>query len=163
VSVDAHRRYQGDVRQMSSAAERVVEHDHIAWSQRAVILVATIFLAAIFFAMISFATINGRAHGHRHRSQMHRHVVAHGDHFATGVKDSAGVVAPFFDVGRERRPAQGCAHLLGNRVIEVLEDFQFDGIASHGNAQRLKMTAKSVRQPSARGRLKENLPTVNFY
>jgi hypothetical protein len=62
---------------------------------------------------------------------MHRHVIAHGDHFTTGIKDRAGVIAPFLDVGRKRGATQRRSHLLCDGVIDVLEDFQFDGIASH--------------------------------
>jgi hypothetical protein len=63
---------------------------------------------------------------------MHGHVIAHGNHFAVRVKDRAGVVSPLFDIGRKRGPPQSGAHLLGNGVINVLEDFQLDGICSHG-------------------------------
>ena len=66
---------------------------------------------------------------HGHGAQVHRHVVAHGDDLACGIEDGAGVVAALFDVGREGGAAQGGAHLLGNGVVEVLEDFEFDGIA----------------------------------
>src|SRR5713101_1855245 len=66
---------------------------------------------------------------------MHRHVVTHCDHFAAGVEYRTGVVAPFLDVRGECRSAQGRAHLLGNGVIDVLEDFQFDGIASHDGTE----------------------------
>src|SRR5579862_142412 len=65
---------------------------------------------------------------------MHRHVVTHGNHFACTVKHSAGVVAPFFNVGRERGPPQCSAHFFSNGVEKVLEDFQLDGIAPHGRS-----------------------------
>jgi hypothetical protein len=62
---------------------------------------------------------------------MHRHVVAHGDDFPLAVEDRAGIIAPFFDVGGKCGTAQRGAHFLGNGVEEVLEDFQFDGVAPH--------------------------------
>ncbi len=46
-----------------------------------------------------------------------------------GIEDGAGIVAALFDVGRERGAAQGGAHLFGDGVVEVLEDFEFDWIA----------------------------------
>jgi hypothetical protein len=42
---------------------------------------------------------------------------------------TAGVVAAFFDVGRKGCTAQGGAHFFGDGVVEVLEYFEFDGIA----------------------------------
>ena len=40
-------------------------------------------------------------HGHRHRSEMYRHVIALRDHSASGIEDRARVVAPLFNVWRE--------------------------------------------------------------
>ena len=60
---------------------------------------------------------------------MHRHVIAHGNHFARAVKDRAGIIAAFFDVGRKCGAAQGRAHLFRNGVEEAFEDFQFNRIA----------------------------------
>jgi hypothetical protein len=37
---------------------------------------------------------------HRHRSKVHRHVIAHRDHSAAALKNRAGVVSPLFDVRR---------------------------------------------------------------
>ena len=61
---------------------------------------------------------------------MHRHVIAHGDDLARGVEHGAGVVAALLDIGRERSAAQRRAHLLGDGVVEVLEDFEFDRISA---------------------------------
>ena len=104
-------RDQGDVGQMRPAAKWIVEHHHVARFHR--------------------ASINRRPHRHGHRAQMHRHVVAHRDHFARAIKHRARIIAPFFDVRRKRSPAQRRTHLLRNGVIQVLEDFQFDRIAPH--------------------------------
>ena len=62
---------------------------------------------------------------------MHRHVIAHGEHVAGGVEERAGVIATLFDVGREGGAAQRCAHLFGDGVKEMLEDFELDGIGRH--------------------------------
>src|SRR5690348_718538 len=62
---------------------------------------------------------------------MHRHVVAHGDDLALAIKNGAGIVATFLDVGRERRTPERRAHLLSDGMVEVLEDFQFHRIAAH--------------------------------
>jgi hypothetical protein len=47
------------------------------------------------------------------------------------VKNRTRVVAALLDVRRKRRPAQRGAHLLGDGVIQVLEDLKFDRIAPH--------------------------------
>jgi len=60
---------------------------------------------------------------------MHRHVIAHGDDLAPRIEDSAGVVTPLFDIGRERCAAECGSHFFGDGVVEVLEDLEFDGIA----------------------------------
>ena len=74
---------------------------------------------------------------------MHRHVVAHGDDLGVGVEDRAGIIAPLFYVGRERGAAQGGAHFFGDRVEDVLEDFQFDGIAPGGHGGSLAGARRS--------------------
>ena len=75
--------------------------------------------------------LDRRLHRHWHRAQMHGHVIAHGDDLAAGIENRTGVIPPLFYVGRKCGAAQRRAHLLGNGVVDVLEDFQFDGIASH--------------------------------
>ena len=66
---------------------------------------------------------------------MYWHVVAHGNHFAIAIEHRARIIAPLFDVGRKRGPAQRRAHFLRDGVIDVLENFQFDGIAPHNDRQ----------------------------
>src|SRR5690242_1406665 len=51
---------------------------------------------------------------HRHRTEMHGHVIALSDHAASGVEDSARIVTSLFDVWRECRAAQRNAHLFSN-------------------------------------------------
>src|SRR5207248_2016549 len=60
---------------------------------------------------------------------MHRHVVAHGHHFAQAVKDRTGVVPAFLDIGRESRAPQRSAHLFRNGMKDAFEDFQFNRVA----------------------------------
>src|SRR5208282_6652378 len=79
------------------------------------------------------------------------HVVAHGDDFARAVEHGAGIIAPLFDVGRKRRAPQGRAHLLGNGVIQVLEDFQLDRIARH-EAQCTGFAARLHKSGTRAGR-----------
>jgi DNA-binding transcriptional MerR regulator len=88
---------------------------------------------------------NGGTHRHGHRAEMHGHVIAHGKHVAGCVKERAGVVATLFDVGREGRAAQRCAHLFRHRVKEMLEDFELDRVGPHDGA--------SVPQRRARGNI----------
>src|ERR1041385_8702 len=60
---------------------------------------------------------------------MHRHMIAHGDHFTSTAKYSAGIIAALFDVGRKCRAAQRGAHLFRNGVKQTFKDFQFNRIA----------------------------------
>ncbi len=73
------RRYQRDVGQMGSAAERIVQHRDIAGAE--------------------LESIENGANRHGHGAQMHRHVVAHGQNFAVRIEDGARIVAAFLDVG----------------------------------------------------------------
>ncbi len=63
---------------------------------------------------------------------MHRHVIAHGQDVAGGVKHGAGIVAPLLDVRRKRGAAQRRAHFLRDGVKEILENLQAHGIDSRG-------------------------------
>ncbi len=74
---------------------------------------------------------------HRHRSQVDRHVIAHGEDLSTAVKHRAGIVAPLLDIGRERGPAQRRAHFFRHRVKEILEDFQARGIDLHWRGSKM--------------------------
>jgi hypothetical protein len=47
------------------------------------------------------------------------------------VEHGARIVAALFDVRRKRGAAESGAHLLGNGVVEILENFEFNGIARH--------------------------------
>ena len=116
-----NRHHQRDIREMSAAAKRIVEHDHVAGFERALCSTA----AATDIGM------EPRCTGMWSPMAMT---------WPRGIEDSAGIVAALFDIGRERSAAQGRAHLFGDRVVEVLEDFEFDGITH--------VEAKSVRQRS---------------
>jgi hypothetical protein len=59
---------------------------------------------------------------------MHRHVIAHRQRLSRGVKHRTRIIAPFFDVRRERCPAQRCAHLFRNRMKDALENFDLDRV-----------------------------------
>jgi len=58
-------------------------------------------------------------------------VIAHGDDFARGIEEGAGIVAAFLDIRREGGAAESGSHLFGDGMVEVLEDFEFDGVG-HG-------------------------------
>src|SRR5580658_8132618 len=62
---------------------------------------------------------------------MDRHVVAHGDDCTPAVEYSARIIASLFDIGRKRGTPKRRPHLLCDGVKEVLENFEFDGIAPH--------------------------------
>jgi hypothetical protein len=55
-------------------------------------------------------------------------MVAHGDDLSGGIEDGAGVITALFDIRGKRSPPQRRSHFLGNRVIEVLEDLDFNRI-----------------------------------
>ena len=58
-------------------------------------------------------------------------MIAHRDDLTFGVENSARVVAALFDIGGKCGAAKSGAHFFGDRVIKILEDFEFDRIASH--------------------------------
>ncbi len=103
---DEDRSDDGDVGEVRASAEGIVEHGDVAGRE----------------AQIG----DGGAHRHRHRTQMHGHVIAHGESVAGGVEERARVVATLFDVGREGGATQRCAHLFGDGVEEMLENFELD-------------------------------------
>ena len=104
-----HWRHQRDIRQVRAATERIVEHGDIAGRE--------------------LERIHRRPHRHGHGAEMHRHVVAHSDDLAACVEHRAGIIAPLFDVGRERGAAQRRAHFFGDGMKQILENFDLDGIA----------------------------------
>ncbi len=53
------------------------------------------------------------------------------DDRAGGIENRAGVVAPLPDVRGKGSAAQGRAHLLGDGVENIFENFQLDGIDAH--------------------------------
>ncbi len=66
----------------------------------------------------------GGSDGGRHGAEMHGHVVAHGEDFAGGVVDRAGIIAAFFDVGGKSGAAEGRAHFFGDGVKNIFKDFE---------------------------------------
>ena len=110
-TIHVHRRDQCDVRQMGPALKRIVQHRHVSGFE--------------------VKPIDRRPHRHWHRAEVNRHVIAHGNYFAVGIEHGAGVVEAFLDIGGESGSTQGRAHLFRNGVIDILEYFEFDGIASH--------------------------------
>ena len=110
---------------MRAAAERIVQHRHVARLQP--------------------QTLHCRAHRHRHRSQVHGHVVAHRDHLPLTIENCARVIPPLFDIRRECGPPQRRSHLFGDRMKNIFEDFQLDWIAALHRAQKFTPTAPPSR------------------
>src|SRR5258706_14960548 len=81
---------------------------------------------------------------------MHRHVITHRKNFSSAVEDREGVVETFLDVGRESRTAQRRSHYVGDRVKQVLEDFQASGIECHRRGSKIMFPYESTR-PVQRG------------
>ncbi len=97
------------VRQVRAAPEGVVHHDHVAGRNPA-------------------EGVDRGTHGRRHGAEVHRHVVPEGDRAHFGVEQRARVVPAFLDVGAERRPPEGRAHLLREGGEEIAEDLQLDRV-----------------------------------
>jgi hypothetical protein len=106
-----HWCYQRDVWQVCPASKGIVEHDYVT--------------------RLHLASADRGLHRHWHRSQVHGHVISHGNDFAVTIENRAGVVAPLFNVRRKCRAAQGRTHLFRDGMIKILEDFQFNGITWH--------------------------------
>ena len=81
---------------------------------------------------------DGGSHRHGHRSEVDGHVIAHGEDLPSAVEHRAGIVATLLDIGRERRPAQSCAHFFRYRVKEILEDFQASWIDLHRRGSKMR-------------------------
>jgi len=83
---------QSDVRKVRAAAEWIIEHDHVAG--------------------VESALLYGRSDRHRHGTKVHRHVIAHGNDLPGGIKHGAGIVATLLDVEEKRSAAQRGPHFL---------------------------------------------------
>ena len=96
---------------MSSAGVWIVEHDNIAGSE--------------------LDSLQRSAHRHRHRAEMHWHVIALSNQEAVLIEDRARVVPSLFYVWGESRASQAHTHLFGYRGIKGLEDLELDWINFH--------------------------------
>ena len=108
VAGNVHWHHHGEVREMRAAGVGIVEQRGVARSR--------------------VELPHRPLHRSRHRSEVRWHVIAHGDRLRLGVEDAAGVVAALLDVRRERGPPQNRSHLFGDRMEEVFQNFQLDGI-----------------------------------
>ena len=81
---------------------------------------------------------------------MHGHVIAHRDDVSFAIKNCARIIAPLLDVGRKSRAAERRTHLLGDRVKDAFENFEFDGIARH-EAQCNGLAGEVARQATGDG------------
>src|SRR5688572_16283243 len=89
---------------MRAARERIVHRDDITGA--------------------NFNYVERGGNGHRHRPEMHRHVIALRDHASLRVEHRARVVTPLFDVWRKGGAAQRDAHLFSHRSEERAIDLQ---------------------------------------
>ncbi len=76
--VDKHRKHQRDIGKMRSPSVRIIQNDHIAAPER--------------------QRFHCRFHRHRHGTEMHRHMVAHGNDPSLCIKNGAGVIAALNNV-----------------------------------------------------------------
>jgi hypothetical protein len=79
-TLHVHRRNKGNVRQVRTAREGIVQYRDVPIAQRA-------------------HHVECCAHTHRHRAQVHGHVIAHRYHPRLGIEQRARIVAPLLDVG----------------------------------------------------------------
>ena len=96
LAVQEARSDHGNVGQMGASEERIVEQDGIA--------------------ITPVESIHQVLHGVRHAAQMHRDVCRLRNQPAAAIENRAGEIQAVPDVGRERGTAQGCAHLLAQRL-----------------------------------------------
>ena len=106
MTVQVHRRDDGDVGQVRAAVIRVVQHVHVARVHGATV------------------AVDDGADALAHAAQMHRHVRRVGDQVAGGVEQRARKVQPLLDVDRVRGVLQLQPHLFGNGHEQVVEHFQ---------------------------------------
>ncbi len=96
LSVDKQRCDHGDVRQVSTAEEGIVNHHHVAVSPA--------------------QTTDDIAHGIGHTAEVNRNMRRLGTELAPGIEDRAGEIETVLDVGREGGAAQHRPHLLADRL-----------------------------------------------
>src|SRR5882724_12168187 len=83
---------------MGAARKRIIECNDITWSR---------------------VDLSQRSrHGHRHGTQMHRHMVALSNDASPGIENSARVISTFFDIRRKRSAAQRNTHFLGYKDVK---------------------------------------------
>lgn len=71
---------EGDIREVSTPVEGIVEAGHIAWGEVS-------------------EGLQGRGDTHGHGAKVDRHVIPQGYGSSLRVEEGARVVAPFFDIG----------------------------------------------------------------
>ena len=107
------RAHERDIREVRPAPERIVYTYHVARVQASELL-------------------EGRLHAHRHRTEVHRHVVAHRDRAPRRIEERARVILALFDVRRKRGAFQGGAHFFSQGSEEMAEDFECDRVGCRG-------------------------------
>ena len=106
---DVDGREQGDIGQVCAPLKRVVHHGHVAGPESA-------------------EGLESGRDAHRHRPQVHRHVVAQSDRRTSGVEEGAGVVPSLLDIRGIGGAAQGRPHLLGQGGEQMTEDLEGHGV-----------------------------------
>ncbi len=79
--VDEHRQHQRDIGKMRTPGVWIIQDNHIAAPQR--------------------QSLHRRFDRHRHGAEVHRHMIAHGNHPSVRIKNRAGVIPALNDVGRD--------------------------------------------------------------
>ena len=113
----------GDVRQMRAATERIIDQNQIT--------------------RLEVKGLQGELDGERHGTQMHRHVIAHGDGAPVFVIYSAGIIPPLLNVGAEGSAAQDCPHFLCDGNKKVAEDLQVHLLHGGGGHYRFSSPFRS--------------------
>jgi hypothetical protein len=126
--VQKYRADESDVGQVSSAPKGIVEHHNVAIAHR--------------------TGFNCGCDRHGHGSKVNGHVVAHGDNLSFAIENCARIIAALLDIRRESSAAERRPHLLGDRVKDAFENFEFDRIACH-EAQCNGLAGDVARQADA--------------
>ncbi len=106
LAVQEDRGYYCNVREVSSAAKGIVEHDNVSIGE----------VVSEFF--------ENCAHRVRHCSQMDWNMLGLRGQSTLGIEEGAGRIPPLLNVRRKAGTAKNDPHLLGNCRESVLDDLE---------------------------------------
>src|SRR5688572_20972798 len=87
-------------------------------------------------------SLNPGENGHRHGSEMDRHMVPLGYKLSLGIKDGARIVSSFLNIGGECGAPQSDSHFFCYRSVKGLKNLESDRIIRARAAQKTPPTVK---------------------